>query len=151
MARSAGLTRLVNGFLVVESAPVSLAQPKEATDLEALPPALLTWGAPSDFLLPTGQIPGLITSRVNIPRGNFLTKNWDDSLNDFNEQVEEYEEEEVPPILYHEVARQVSVVRISNPEDASQYVDVERIERIVFRGPDRDVEFVLNHVGEVAI
>lgn len=151
MARSSGLTRLVNGFLVVESAPVSLAQPQTPTVLEELPPALLAWGAPSDFLLPTGQIPGLITSRVNIPRGNFLSKNWDDSLEDFDEQVENYEDEEIPPILYHEIAREVSVVRIENPEDPAQYVDVERIERIVFRGPDRDVEFVLNHAGTVAI
>jgi hypothetical protein len=147
MARASGLTRLVTGFLVVESAPVSLAQPKTPTVLEEVPPALLAWGDASDFLLPTGQIPGIIHTR-NIPPGDFLSRNWDDQLEDFDEQVEDYEEEEVPPILYHELTRTVSVVRVENPEDPAQYVDVERIETITFRGPDRDVQFILNHAAQ---
>jgi hypothetical protein len=150
MARSSGLVRLVTGFVVVDSAPVSLQQPKPPTVLEAVPPALLSWGAASDFLLPNGQLPGII-STINIPPGDFLSKNFDSILRDFEDQVEDYEAEDVPPLVYSEVSRTVSVVRVTNPEDAAQYVDVERIETITFRGPDRDVKFILNHAGTVAI
>jgi hypothetical protein len=36
---------------------------------------------------------------------------------------------------YSESGRVVQVVRVTNPEDPSNYVDVERIDRIFFNGP----------------
>lgn len=49
-------------------------------------------------------------------------------------------------LTYTEVSRVTSVIRVENPDDSFQYVDVERIEEIVFRGEDGiDRKFILNH------
>jgi hypothetical protein len=46
--------------------------------------------------------------------------------------------------VYTEVNRTTETVRVTNPTDSSQYVDVQRIKSIVFRGPDGgDVRFDL--------
>lgn len=46
---------------------------------------------------------------------------------------------------YSEVSRSTKVVRVYNDQDQSQWVDVERIVSITFRGPDDvDVTFDLN-------
>lgn len=59
---------------------------------------------------------------------------------------DEEEEEEAPPLQYDEVSREVSVIRVENPTDSEQYVMVERIESIIFRGPDGvQHQFNLNH------
>lgn len=148
MARTAGLVRLARGFAVIESAPVSLAVPREPSDLEALPPALVSWGVASDFLIPNGQGVSAI-GKINASGGGLLDE-WLKSI--YEEAVEEYEEGEgdayEEPRVYAEVERTVTVVRVENPEDSEQYVDVERIETITFRGPDgQNVKFVLNHGG----
>lgn len=44
--------------------------------------------------------------------------------------------EEVPVLEYYEIERTTETVRISNPEDSAQYVDVERVLTIMFEGPD---------------
>jgi hypothetical protein len=51
-------------------------------------------------------------------------------------------------IVYQEVQREVSVIRVENPNDAAQYVDVERIEKIDFVNLEtgRLVRFILNHL-----
>lgn len=47
---------------------------------------------------------------------------------------------------YEEVSRVTSVIRVENPNDSFQYVDVERIEEITFRGEDgNDYKFILDH------
>jgi hypothetical protein len=38
--------------------------------------------------------------------------------------------------VYNEVERTTETVRVYNPSDNSQYVDVQRIKTITFRGPD---------------
>jgi hypothetical protein len=50
-------------------------------------------------------------------------------------------------IIYQEVSREVSVIRVENPDDAAQYVDVERIEQIDFTNLEtgRLVRFILRH------
>ena len=53
--------------------------------------------------------------------------------------------EEKPVLVYTEVVRVTDTVRVKNPQDAQQYVDVERIKSITFRGPDGvDRRFDLN-------
>lgn len=44
---------------------------------------------------------------------------------------------------YSEVSRAVKIVRVTNPDDESQYVDVERITSITFRGPD-NIDVIFN-------
>ena len=38
--------------------------------------------------------------------------------------------------IFTETVREVDVVRVTNPSDSAQFVDVERIKRISFRGED---------------
>jgi hypothetical protein len=46
--------------------------------------------------------------------------------------------------VYSEVNRVTETVRVTNPSDSAQYVDVQRIKNITFRGPDGvDVRFEL--------
>lgn len=37
---------------------------------------------------------------------------------------------------WHEVGRLTATVRITNPEDDTQYVDVDRVERVTLQRPD---------------
>lgn len=49
-------------------------------------------------------------------------------------------------LVFAETKRQTSTVRVTNPQDSEDWVDVERIERISFRGPDGLIRtFVLNN------
>lgn len=88
--------------------------------------AVLRWGKPSDF-----QFASTAVRRV------FVTQPSYDELPEDDEQVER---------LFTETAREVTVKRIENPDDANQFVDVEVIDRISFRGPDGVVRtFVLSN------
>lgn len=42
-------------------------------------------------------------------------------------------------VTHNELTRATSTVRVENPEDATQYVDVERIDRVLFLGTDGSV------------
>ena len=56
---------------------------------------------------------------------------------------------ERPVKVYNEVQREVSKVKVYNPDDQEQWIEVERINRIRFQGPEEwDVEFVLDHDAE---
>ncbi len=46
------------------------------------------------------------------------------------------DEEEDEGLIYNETERQTTTVRIENPDDSTQFVDVERIDQITFLGPD---------------
>lgn len=47
--------------------------------------------------------------------------------------------------IYSEVSRTTETVRVTNPQDSNQWVDVQRITSITFRGQDNvDVRFDLN-------
>jgi hypothetical protein len=49
-------------------------------------------------------------------------------------------------LVYNEISRTTNTVRVTNPTDAQDYVDVERITSITFAGPDgKNVKFVLNN------
>lgn len=83
----------------------------------------LRWGKPADF--------------QDLLRAATVTVIWpaDDNADD----------EEPPPLQYNEEARATETIRIENPEDSEQYVEVERITSIIFRGPDgRRHQFNLN-------
>ena len=47
--------------------------------------------------------------------------------------------------LWLEVARTTSTVRVENPDDANQYVDVERIDAICFFTPRGRVQLLFNN------
>jgi len=171
MARQ--LENIVRPFVVAESRPVSRPALDEVTDVETLPPATITWGQASDFLpLAARQLTkplvynyDALSSDTNYPQlGSGGTTGLDIGPTPFLElfDAEVAQIEGVDPetgeefgideptqdavLRYEEVARAVSVVRVTNPSDSEQWVDVERIERIMFRGPDgRRHEFVLNH------
>ncbi|KJS40353.1 MAG: hypothetical protein VR70_05780 [Rhodospirillaceae bacterium BRH_c57] len=50
------------------------------------------------------------------------------------------------PAVWTEIARTTSTVRVENPEDPEQYVDVERVETLLMRGPGGEqVEWRLSH------
>jgi len=42
-------------------------------------------------------------------------------------------------VTHFELTRSTSTVRVENPEDETQYVDVERIDRVLFLGTDGSV------------
>ena len=89
--------------------------------------AAITWGGPSDFAVGDGSLP-----TVQLQTGG--------------------EQQQDPGLLgqvtrtYSEIGRQTETVRVENPDDPSQYVEVERIKRISFSAPDGSVvQFVLSH------
>ena len=58
--------------------------------------------------------------------------------------------DDLPPLdvvlEFTEIARETTTVRITNPLDANDFVDVERIDRITFLGPDGLIRaFILNN------
>ncbi len=89
--------------------------------------AVLRWGAPSNFQISSGG--GDI----------FITQPDFDDLPD-------PELDEGLGLIFTETARLTTTVRISNPLDANDFVDVEKIDQISFRGPDNVIRtFVLNN------
>lgn len=63
----------------------------------------------------------------------------------FEDQPTSETSEEPPAIVYNEVRRSVSVIRVSNPEDPSSWVDVERVERATFTRDGEQVTFVFRN------
>jgi hypothetical protein len=99
------------------------AQEEDTTD-----DSLIRWGRPSEYGSPT-QTKEESRSGVRIVNSN---PKKDPDANK-------------PPRVYTEIERETETVRVTNPSDATQYVDVQRIKSILFRGPDGiDVRFNLN-------
>lgn len=104
--------------------PPQLPPPNRPPEVEG--GACIRWGRASQFD---------DTSSIDRPR---ITFDWPDD--------EDEAEEEIITLDYQEVMRAVSEIRVENPEDSEQYVMVERIENITFRGPDgRHHRFILDH------
>lgn len=167
------LEDIVRPFTVLESKPVSRIVLDDVTDVTALPPATVTWGQSSQFILPDRQIKDPIVAEWGdvsledgwslssggtgqIPIGDFLDRWGKDALQPFEdpfteeplgeEEPNEEEERLDDKLVFREIARAVTVVRVTNPEDSAQYVDVERIDKIQFRGPDgKRYELQLNN------
>jgi hypothetical protein len=122
----------VRPFQTIESAPPELPpvrrlRPGEDTE------ASICAGAPSRFLRQDLEEP------VKLPERPGIEVIWPDRNDEGANDPE--------AIIYQEVRREVSVIRVENPSDAAQYVDVERIEKIDFTNLEtgRLVRFILNH------
>lgn len=88
--------------------------------------AVHRWGRKANF---TFTAPGTVTTQVI----------WPDGLPDIDEPDDAAR-------IFTETEREVDVVRVTNPSDSAQFVDVERITRISFLGEDGIVRtFVLNN------
>lgn len=87
----------------------------------------------------------------NFSRSFSFTLNNDDSepIEDVPEDpVEDPDKEEpiIADLVYDETARTTETIRVENPSDSAQYVIVERITSIDFRGPDNRIyRYNLNH------
>jgi hypothetical protein len=94
----------------------------------------LRWGKASNFTLTESKDnqPTNPSYKVNFPGSGGVT------------------DPEVPPEAqvfdFQEYGRAVEVVRVENPDDSEQWVDVERINVIVFLGPDGNYwRYTLKH------
>ncbi len=88
--------------------------------------AVLRWGAPSNFQVASGS------------GGVFITQPGFDELPP--------DDDEALGWIFTETERQTTTVRIFNPVDANDFVDVEKIDQISFLGPDGLIRtFVLNN------
>lgn len=95
-------------------------------------PANLRWGAASRF--------SVVDPVVQEQPGYTII--WPDR----NDQDEEVVPDEIEVQDYREVSRVTEVVRVENPDDANQWVEVERINSMVFAGPTGAyVRFNFNH------
>jgi hypothetical protein len=126
-----GFESITRPFSLVQSAgPQALPQRRQLFGEDA--EACITWGSASRFLRSDQTEPSRTSGGFS-----FTTNKRD---------PEDEPESEDGERIYREVARTVSVIRVENPSDASQFVDVERIETIDFTAPDGGtVRFVLNH------
>jgi hypothetical protein len=125
---------VVRPFQTIESAPPELP-PVRRLRIGEDTEASICAGGPSRFLRENVSEP--VRYRDSTSSG--IEVIWPDS-NDGGT-------DEPGAIIYQEVSREVSVIRVENPEDAAQYVDVERIEQIDFTNLEtgRLVRFILRH------
>lgn len=107
-------------------------RPPRRRPVGAVGDAVLRWGAPG--------VLQLSSNLRGFGRGGAITTIiWPDD-------EEEPLDEEEQGLEFQEISRAVTVVRVENPEDSEQFVDVERIDKISFRGPDGIVRtFILNN------
>lgn len=170
---AAPLDRIVRPFVILDSRP---AQPAEvaATDLGALTPVVVEWGQASRFEAParteprvyevpsedsgagvsfdppgedTASGPTYTFTAGPIPPGDFFDEDDEEEADEGEgEGDEDASEEARADFVFSEIARAVRVVRVENPEDENQWVEVEVIDRIQFRGRDGLVyEYRLNN------
>lgn len=104
---------IVRAFGLVDSKPVNrlFRRPEPEPDQA---PAEIEWGESSEFIFP--------------PQINY-SWSWPDD--DPDEEEEDQEEEPEGERVWSEVARETSNVRVENPNDAAQFVIVERIDTLI--------------------
>ena len=92
--------------------------------------AILRWGEPSDFQFSSR---GGTRIRFIQPRFSDLPQGDDDDI-------------AADGLIFTEIERKTTTVRITNPQDSEDFVDVERIDQISFLGPDGVIRtFVLTN------
>ena len=130
------MERVVRPFVIIDSRPYDPPAPRQPLPGEE-DEAFISWGSASRFISP--QITQPVTSRTSFGGGGFRVT-WPDDK-DKNKEKKTLE--------YTEIERTVTEVRVENPDDEEQYVMVERIESIDFRGPDGATHrFTLNNDAE---
>ena len=93
-------------------------KPGESTE------ATITWGAASNF--------DVADARSNVP----------DNVPTVSIHFVDQPQQELPPdvaavtLTFNEVSRKTHKVRVENPDDSSQWVEVENTDEITFDGPD---------------
>ena len=104
---------------------LSFSRLREVPVIEEEPEAFLRWGQAAEFLFDqntfrntAGKYPGF---RVNDPDDPDET------------------------IVFTETGRDVTVVRVANPDDENQFVDVERIDKIRFQSNGQAYTFILTN------
>lgn len=116
------MDQIIQPWVPITSFPV----PRVITPVEVLPVAFVRVGLPSQF-------------------------GFDDSfrqkaLNGIGFHLSDGDGDNVPTGIYTETGRLTSELRVENPEDADQFVIVQRIERIQFDAPGGGkVEFRLKN------
>lgn len=158
--QSLSMENIVRPFVKIESRPLPIVTPPPVTDLEELPPAFIRWGSPSNFITPESQLgnPYVTTIITNINGEQVDLTSIEQQLQAFQNTVNRIQQTDSifdweRAIEIPEVSREVTVVRVFNPEemnlpeeDRTSYVDVERIDRITFRMPTGGQwTFVLNN------
>lgn len=125
-ADSVAFERLVRPF---ESERIlALRARRKAREEDTSDDSLIRWGRPSEYGTPT-QTKEESRGGVRIVNSNPKKDPTDPNK---------------PPRVYTEIERTTETVRVRNPSDSSQYVDVARIKSILFRAPDgSDVRFDL--------
>jgi len=168
--QSLSMESIIRPFVRIESRPLEVFTPPPVTVLEELPPAYIEWGSASNFITPESQLANpYVTTIINNIDGSpvDLTEITGDivsieqQLENFSHRVNRIEQTESifdweRAIEIPEISREVSVVRVFNPdemdlpeEERTSYLDVERIERITFRMPEGGQwTFVLNNEAE---
>lgn len=113
---AAALERMVRPF---ESPRILALRARRKALEENLDEAEIIWGGPSET--------GSATQTAEEDRRGFRI---------VNPKPEKDPAQDKPVLVYSEVSRTTETVRVTNPQDSNQWVDVARIKSITFRGPD---------------
>lgn len=120
-------TTAIESWVRPFQAPPSLLQraldaiPPEASDVAAND----RFGKPTPIDLMPKEVGGLLSSP-----GIRRTFTWTDPA-----KIDDQKEEDIV-LVYNEVARETKTTRITNPDDATIWIDVEDATSITFDGPD---------------
>ncbi|MBX9757203.1 MAG: hypothetical protein K2Y29_00390 [Beijerinckiaceae bacterium] len=131
------MERIVRPFRLIDSAPPAAAptrQPLPGEEGEAF----LAWGDTSRFIRPDLSEPVTSATPFGAPGARYK---WEKE-----EPEDEDDETDDDVSTYREISREVQKIRVQNPNDAEQYVMVERITSIKFSRPSGgSVRFVFNN------
>lgn len=121
---------IVRPFEKVSTLPAAPVAVRAADDLGALAPIDFSCGIAPDLSDPRSNVlvravPDRVGDGFPIYTFTYGAFGSSDILRDFEEDIEEEEEEDRPDIHMREISRETTTVRITNPEDSEQYVDVE--------------------------
>lgn len=136
MAFQPQMERIVRPFVIIDSKPYDPPAPRQPLPGEE-DAAFISWGAPSRFITPQLTQPVTSSTSFGGAGGGSFRVIWPDADKPKKSEIERE---------YTEIEREVETIKITNPDDAQQYVMVERISEISFRAPDGSTaKFVLKN------